>query len=77
MNNNKLTVINNKLIAINSDNSDKQQINSNTQQINSDKQLIMINNNNKYRICSIRRCSRVVAAYNSIAEFNKIVAALE
>ena len=30
-----------------------------------------------YRICSIRRRSRLVAAYNSIGELNKIVAALE
>ena len=31
----------------------------------------------KYRICSIRHRSRLVAAYNSIGELNKIVAALE
>ena len=30
-----------------------------------------------YRICSIRRRSRLVAAYNSIVELNKIVAAPE
>ena len=30
-----------------------------------------------YLICSIRRRSRLLAAYNSIAELNKIVAALE
>ena len=30
-----------------------------------------------YHICLIRRRSRLVAAYNSIGEFNKIVAALE
>ena len=30
-----------------------------------------------YRICSIRRHSCLVAAYNSIAALNKIVAALE
>ena len=30
-----------------------------------------------YRICSIRRRSHLVAAYNSMGELNKIVAALE